>query len=236
MLMAVVPAVRDESGTTLVELLVGLMMGMVILTALTLVVIVTMHGSARVSARVEATQNGRVVLARMTEQLHSACIYPKVAPILAGSTGTSLAFVHAASGEGNAVSPAPVKTVFTLSEGTLTQSDAAVTEGAEPPYGASDFAATPTTRTLMTNVAPIAPSSSIFTYYAYANGGLETLPANPLSETNAAKTVQVQIALDAAPRTTPVKDAGADASIRDAAVLRLTPPSFNETATALPCR
>lgn len=228
--------IGDESGTTLVELMVGLMMGMVILTALTLVVITTMHGSARVSARVEATQNGRVVLARMTEQLHSACIYPKVAPILEGSTGTSLTFVHAARGEGEAVSPTPVKTVFSLSGGTLVQNDYAAVAGAEAPYVSSDFAATPTTTTLMTNVSPVAPSSSIFTYYAYANGGLETLSASPLSGTDAAKTVQVQIALNTAPRTTPVKDAGAAANIQDAAVLRLTPPSFNESATALPCR
>ncbi len=233
--MLVTPAAvaRDERGTTLVELMVGLMMGMVVLTALTLVVIVTMHGSARVSARVEATQNGRVVLARMTEQLHSACIYPKVAPVLAGSTGTSLEFLHAA-GEKDA-EVVPVKTVFSLSGGSLTQSDAAVVEGAEPPYEASDFA-TPTTTTLMTNVSPVAPSSSVFTYYAYENGGLVTLPASPLSDTDAARVVQVQIALNAAPRTTPVKDEGADASIQDAAVLRLTPPSFNESATALPCR
>ena len=31
-------------------------------------------------------------------------------------------------------------------------------------------------------------------------------------------------------------DAGAPATIRDSAVMSLTPPSFNENANALPCR
>ena len=238
--MAVRQMAGDERGTTLVELMVGLMMGMVILSGLTLVVITTMHGSARVSARVEATQNGRVVLARVTEEMHSACVYPKLAPVKGTSTGTSLRFIHAAQGQGAAPAPTPVESRIALSNGTLTQFDYPLLSGTTPQTWV--FATTPTPASgwqLLTDVAPIPGASTVFTYYSYANGGLSTLTAGPeqqLGTTNAEKTIQVKIALNASPRSTPVADTGADASIQDAAVLRLTPPSFNENATAVPCQ
>ncbi len=231
--MAIGAVMRDERGTTLVELMVGLMMGMVILSALTMVVVATLHGSARVSARVEATQNGRLTLAKITEELHSACIYPKATPIGEGSTATSLSFVRAASGEGGEVAPTPVRTVISLSGGTLTQYDYGYASGAAPNW---EFSSSPTTTQLMTDVAPIPSRSGIFTYYKYLNGSLQELSANPSLEGRAAETIQVQIALNTEPRSTPVADEGADANIQDSAALRLTPPSFNENATALPCR
>jgi Tfp pilus assembly protein PilW len=236
------PLMRDESGTTMVEMLVGLAMGMIVITGLTLVVIVTMHASARVSARVEATQDGRVVLSNITEQLHSACVYPKIAPIKGGSSGETfastpnkLAFVHAGSSQGQAVAPTPVLSVISLTGTTLSQSDYAVSGGTAPNWTFSTTASE--TRQLMTKVAPIPGRTSIFTYYSYLNGGLSELSASPtLSATNAGKTIEVRVALNTSPRATPVADQGNDASIQDSAVLRLTPPSFNENATALPCQ
>ena len=227
--------IRDERGTTLVELMVGLAMGMIVLTALTMVVIVTLHGSARVSARVEATQNGRVVLTRITEELHSSCVYPKLAPIREKSTGTLLRFVHAAASQGSAVAPTPVLTEIAYSNGTLTQYDFAKTGGTAPSW---TFATTASaTTTLLTDVAPIPGRTSMFNYYSYLNGGLSELSASPsLSSANAAKAIEVRIGLDAEPHATPVADPGADSSIQDSAVLRLTPPSFNENAVALPCQ
>ncbi len=226
-------AARDESGTTLVELMVGLMMGMVILSALTLVIVVTLHGSARVSARVEATQNGRIALSRVTEELHSACIYPKATPIEEGSTATTLRFVHAAGGEGGEVAPNPVRTEISLDEGTLTQYDYEMTGGS--PLTPS-FSSTPTTTQLMTDVSPIPSRTGIFTYYSYLNGNLHELSASPSLGGRAAETIEVQVALNTEPRSTPVADEGSNANLQDSAVLRLTPPSFNESATALPCR
>lgn len=224
---------RDERGTTLVELLVGMSMGMVVITGLTMVIVASLHASARITTRVEATQNGRVVLTKIIEELHSACVVPKIAPIQKESTGTSLRFVHAASGQGGAVSPTPVYTVISLSNGILTQSDYAATGGTAPNW---TWAATPNTTRLMSKVVPLTANGPIFTYYSYLNGGLSLLSTSPsLSATDAAKTIEVKIELNVSPATTPVKDAGADTSIQDSAVLRLTPPSFNENATAPPC-
>lgn len=231
--------IGDESGTTLVELMVGLAAGMVVLMALTLTIIVTLHGSARVSARVEATQQARLVVTRVMEELHSACVAPKVTPVLPESTGTSLSFIHAEGEEKAAVAPTPTKTVITLENGSLFRTDYEAT-GALPTTGGAaprwTFAETGTTRKLLDNVAPIAPSSSIFGYYRYLDGSLSSTPqATPLEE-GALETIQVQVALNAAPGRTPVADAGADAGVRDSAVLRLTPPSYNETTAVLPCQ
>lgn len=230
--MRVKALARDERGTTLVELLVGMSMGMVVLTSLTLVIVVTLHSSARVSARVEATQNGRVVLAKITEELHSACVAPKIVPVKEESTGTFLVFVRAPGEQGGAVAPAPVKTEIFLTGSTLKQTDVASTGGIFPNW---TWAATGTTQTLMTGVSPLTVGGPLFTYYSYLNGGLSQLSAAPSLGAGAAKTIEVKVALNVAPRTTPVKDPGADASIQDSAVLRLTPPSFNENATAPPC-
>jgi Tfp pilus assembly protein PilW len=227
-------AIRDERGTTLVELLVGLSIGLVVLSALTLVVVVTLRGSARVGARVDATQNGRVAVANVMEELHSACVAPKVAPIQAGSDGTTLRFIRATPSEGGAVAPEPTLTEIKLAGGVLTQYDYAVTGGTSPEW---TFSETAETRRLMTKVSPVAPSSSIFSYYTYENGSLaETTPGAALDSELASTVVQVSVALTTAPGTTPVADSGAESSIRDSAALRLTPPSYNEEAVSLPCQ
>ncbi len=226
---------RDETGTTLVELMVALMAGLVIFMALTTMVITTMHGSARVAARVEATQRGRIAMVRLMEQLHSACITPEIAPIRAGSTGNSLKFVHQT---GSAVSPTPILSVVSYANGTLTQSDYAATGGTSPSW---TFSGTPSsTRTLLTKVAPIPPSTSIFSYYRYSSGAVSETPLTPppsgLTSEEAALTVEVRAALSANPLSTPVKDTGAEANIRNSATLRLTPPSFNEGSPSKPCQ
>ncbi len=227
--------IRDEQGTTLVEVIVGTAVGMVVLYALTMVILTTIHGSARVSARVHATQNARVALTNLMEELHSACLAPKIAPVQAGSTGTSLDFVHGSPTEGSAAAPKPVRTVVTLTDGTLSKSDYAWASGATPQEWT--FSATPAIRQLATNVGPVSPSSSIFTYYFYEKGSLVPVPqGTTLTAENAASTVQVRVALAVSPSSTPIDDENAPAAIQNSATLRLTPPSFNESAPSPPCQ
>lgn len=227
---------RDETGTTLVELMVALMTGLVIFAALTTLLVTTMHGSARVTARVEATQRARIAMTRVMEQLHSACVAPEIAPIRTGSTGNSLQFVHQTGSE---VSPTPILSVVSYANGTLTQSDYAATGGASPNW-TFDEATPSSTRTLLTDVAPIPPNTSIFSYYRYSNGAISETPLNPpasgLSAEEAALTVEVRAGLSASPLRTPVKDTGAEANVRNSASLRLTAPSFNEGSPARPCQ
>ncbi len=221
---------RDERGTTLIELMVALSAGLVILVALSMVILVTLHGTDRVAARVDATQRGRLAISKIMEELHTACVTPEVAPIKAESNGTVLRFIHQT---GSAVSPTPIWSVVSLSNGKLSQQDYSVT-GTAPNWAPSTELGP--SRTLLTGVTPIPPNSWIFSYYAYSGGTIsETSQEVPLNSTNSLLTVEVKVALMAAPATTPVKDAGAGAAVEDAATLRLTPPSFNEGSPAKPC-
>lgn len=226
--------IADERGTTMVEVLVATATGLVVLSALTTVIVITLHGSARVSARVDATQRARVVVSRIMEELHSACVAPKIAPVQVASSGTTLRFIRAAGSEGTKVAPSPTLTVISLSGGVLTQNDYPSTGGTSPSW---TFSPTPTTTQLATDVGPVAPSSSIFSYHAYSEGTVSETPlSTPLDGTRAATAVEVRVALTATPSSTPVADSGAPASVQSSAVLRLTPPSFNEKAVSLPCQ
>jgi hypothetical protein len=225
--------IRDERGTTMIELLVGMAMGMIVLVGLSMMIIATLHGNARVDARVEATDNARVTMTRIMEELHSACVSPQIAPVQEKSTGSSLIFWHAAAGETTAVEPLPVKSKIAYGEGTLTQTDYAQTAGTSPNW---IFATTGSERRLLTNVGPVTGSNSVFSYYKYESGGLVKLTATELSKAEADAVIVVKVALTASPKSTPVHDAGAAATVEDSATLRLTPPSFNEGASALPCQ
>jgi type II secretory pathway component PulJ len=223
---------KDERGTTLVELMVALMAGMVIISALTMVIMTTVHGTARVTARVEATQRARIALVKLMQELHSACLSPEIAPVKEKSEGNALRFVHQTGSE---VQPTPVLSVISYSNGTLKQSDFPYASGTAPNWVFAEQASS--TKTLLTKVAPVSPSSSIFSYYRYASGTISTTPqATPLSKTESELTVEVQAALTAEPeKTTVVKNAGSSATVQDAATLRLTPPSFNEGSPSKPC-
>jgi hypothetical protein len=219
---------RDEKGTTLVELLVGMGMGMVVLAGLSVVLIVTLHGNARVDARVEATDNANVVMTRIITELHSACVTPTVAPVQAGSSNIKLIFTHGSYGGTAAVTEAATLSEITYSETehTLTQTD--------PPSKP---------RILLSNVSPISSPEPepVFSYWKYENGSLAKAPLSAnapsgLTSANAKETILVKIAFNAAPKAEPVSDAGADTAVRNSATLRLTPPSYSETATALPCQ
>jgi Tfp pilus assembly protein PilW len=207
--------------------------GMIVLVGLTMLIVVTLHGNARVDARVEATDNARVAVTRIMEELHSACVSPQIAPVQEKSTGNSLIFWHAAAGETTAVEPLPVQSNIAYSGGTLTQTDYAQTGGASPNW---IFATTGSERKLLTNVGPVTGSSVVFSYYKYEGGGLVKLTATELSKAEAEAVIVVKVALTASPKSTPVRDAGSAATVQDSATLRLTPPSFNEGASALPCQ
>lgn len=225
------PVIRDESGTTLIELMVALMTGLVILSALTMVILTTVHGTGRVEARVEATQRARLALGKLMEELHSACVTPEIAPVKEESTGNLLRFVHQT---GSAVQPTPIFTEISYSGGTLTAQDYGVS-GTAPSWTRGAASGAP--RTLLTHISPIPPSTSIFSYYRYTGGTIsETPQTTPLSGTEALLTVEVQAAFSAAPEKTRVSDTHASASVRDSATLRLTPPSYNEGSPARPCQ
>lgn len=226
---------EDERGTTLVELVVGMAAGLVVMAGLVTLIMVTLNTTSRVSARVHATQEARVALTRIIDQLHSACIAPKVPPIRSGSTENELRFVHAT---GSAVAPTPVLTKITYSGGALTQRDYAWKSGTAPYW---TFEETTPTRTTLLNdrIAPVS-GKPIFAYFGHASGAIATtafaaVPPTGLSEVDASRTLQVSIAFKATPRN----DNGESATptrIQGSASLQLTASSYNPAAQSTPCQ
>jgi hypothetical protein len=220
--------IEDESGTTIVELLVGMAMGMIVLAGLSMVLIVVLHGNARVDARVEATDNARIAITRVMEELHSACIAHGVAPVEETSNANKLVFLHAAGAQAaTEVSPKKTETVIAYNPTAETLTETDLTEG---------LPETPA-RILLSDVSPASGKVGIFTYSEYV--GAEELTPLPATTTTpigarANNVILVGVALTASPRSSPVADAGAAATVQNSATLRLTPPSSSGTE-AKPC-
>lgn len=225
-------SMREERGATLIELIVACAAGVVVLTAIGAVAFVSLRETDRISTEVEANQRARQTLSQVIEELHSACLASQIAPVQAGSTGTSISFLHQT---GSAVAPTPILSTITLSEGNLTQSNYPSTGGSAPNW---TFAAKPSsTEQLMTKISPTAPSTSIFNYYSYSNGEVSSTPLpTPLSETNASLTSQVTVAFTASPPSMPITNPAAAANVQDSALLRFTPASYNSSTAELPCQ
>lgn len=220
---------RDERGTTLTELLVGMFAGLVVLSALVTLIMVTLSTSSRVSARVHATQEARLTLTKIVNQLHSACIVPKVAPLKEPSTASELTFVHAT---GSAVSPTPVKTKITYSNGTLTQRDYSWKAGPAPLWEFNDSA--PVREVVLNDgISPIG-SKPIFTYYK-STGGTPAPIATPIEGGELSETIQVTIAFMAEPNDDNGESA-TPARIQGSATFRLTAITYSTTAPTSPCQ
>lgn len=225
---------NDERGYTIVELLVGMMVSMIVLSAILMMVQVATGNQDRVSERVYANQRGRPVLTRIIDRLHSACVSPGLAPVRAGSTGSSMILY---SKSGSAVSPTPDKYVIAIAGGKITETFYPGT-GSEP---ASWTFGSPSTLQLVDGIGTALvgdPSTSVqlFRYFAYEGGQVASTPlATPLSEENAAKTVQVNVAFEVAPSAKGNGDPGAPVVLSDSATLRIEPASEDSAQVNRPC-
>ncbi len=227
---------RNEAGFTLVELMVSTMIGMLTLGVTLMILQVTSQGSERVVGQVEANQRIRPPMRTIVDELHSACVSPGLAPVLAGSTEDSLSFLHA---EGSSVAPTPDRVLLTYSSNTLTRSRYAATGGSAPNW---TFGPTPyETRQVIDRIRPaylgnpgaIVP---VFRYFAYQGGSLDPNPLpTPLSAANAAKTVQVSVAFASGSISTAEISALNPVSVSNDISLRFTPASEGVSVENLPC-
>jgi Tfp pilus assembly protein PilW len=164
----------EQSGFTLVELVVAMAMGIIVMFALSYIMIAMLHQSQRTFTRVDATRQARVALNNIDNELHSACVdgSPPVQPL---STGSTLIFL---SYYGNAANPTPVWHQLTFSGGTLkdyrytaTQTATYVATGTGQEWQ-QGTALTPASVTLLSNVSQQTDSSGnpvpVFKYFAYA--------------------------------------------------------------------
>jgi ABC-type Fe3+-hydroxamate transport system substrate-binding protein len=226
----------DERGVTMVELLVTTALGMIVILGVLAVTEVAMRSSAKTATRVAADQRARPVLERLVDQLHSTCIGPEAGPLLAGSTESSLSFLHQT---GSTVTPLPDKVVVSLSGSTLTETVYPSTGGQAPNW---TFAGTPSSsRVLMTGVGPAQIGdppidAPLFRYFKYDGGVVDpnSLPT-PLSAANSAIAVRVDVAFSVAPLSDPTRDDKAPVTVSDSVLVRFSPASEDPTKVNGPC-
>jgi hypothetical protein len=244
-----------EAGFTLVELLVAMLVGIVVLFALSEIMIVSLHQTQRVFSRVDATRQARTAVAYIENELHSACIDGNLAPpIQPGSDGNNLIFT---SYIGTAANPTPIwhQLTFSATAGTLTDTSFNVT-GASPNWNQGTQIGVP--MTVLSNVAQQS-SLPVFQYYAYqqessdSTGSYWVIPdgsnivpitnATPntplvpgstgLSQTDADNTVEVAINMSVGATNSSLNGRASttnNAAVTDSISLRLTTPP-NEVDT-----
>jgi type II secretory pathway pseudopilin PulG len=176
-------SLRDEAGTTLPELLVGMAVGMIILFAAFTLLDTTIGVAARVDRSVDATQRGRSAMDLIVRDLRSQVCLPSSDPttrpdqpsLIAGSD-TSVDF-YADLGDGTAAQPPQRRTI------TFNAASRTIVEQIYTPTGSAGnyvFAAAPTlTRTLLTDVAEDG-TTPVFSFYAF-DAGTPPQPLRPLS-------------------------------------------------------
>ena len=229
-------AIREDSGFTLVELLMTMLTSLVVMSAIVMMLTTSLRNQDRINQRVDANQRVRPVMTHIIQELHSACIAPRMTPIIGdgttnGSTGTRISFL---SKSGATVTPTPDLHVIILSGGTLSESVYPATGGAQP--GPWTFSSTASSSTqLLTQVS--APASGMFQYYDFVNGQVDTAPtAVPLSATDAAKAAIVKITMSSSPtRGVSTFDPGSPLVVSNSADLRLENAGQFPNQDNLPC-
>jgi Tfp pilus assembly protein PilW len=230
----------DESGFTILELIVSAAAGVVLMLALFAVFDISTVQSARSIDRVESSQRGRTAMEQLVQALHSSCVAASVAPVLSTSDGTNLKFV---SQFGSAPVLTPNEHVVTVqADGVKPYNDLvdkvyATTGGSAPNW---TFSTTPTaTKTLAENVTQATVSGvaqPYFQYFSYTAGAISSTPlTTPLSATDAASAVQVTVSIAVGP-TDGSTDVHRITNLSDAVVLRYIPASGDASVANLPCQ
>jgi hypothetical protein len=150
---------REESGLTIIELLVVMIVAIITTLALFTFQDVALRQTTKVFARVDATQQARGAIEKIESRLHSACVADLVTPIQAGSDATNLWFI---SKYGSAASITPELHQVSITGGKLIDTTYAATGGTAPTW---TFATTGTDHLLLDRVE--APGGVAFRYYAY---------------------------------------------------------------------
>jgi type II secretory pathway pseudopilin PulG len=227
----------DESGFTLVEMLVTMFAGVIVFMAILTTIDVATRSQQRVDQRVAADQRARPVMTHIIDELHSSCVATGIAPVLAGGDST-ITFL---SKTGSDVSPIPDKHVITLTGTTLSEETYQGTGGSAPDW---TFSPNPTTTQLLDGVGAGSVDGSnvpLFRYYAYTGGQLSSTPlTTPLTGTDPEDTVEVSVAFAAFPTESGPSglDSNASITVSDSAALRLQSAIVpaNPTEANKPCQ
>lgn len=223
---------RQESGITLLEMLVSLAVGTVVMLAGFGLIDMSFNFSARIFDRSDASQLARMALSHVTQELHSSCVAGGITPIQSGSDGSHLSFL---SGYGSGATITPTLHKVAFAGGALTDTTYASIGGSAPSWSfATQPSAGVTVATHVTQAAIGSPAVTVpvFSYYGYTAGELSsTAMTTPLTTASAAAVAEVTIAFGVGPSSGSTA-AGRLQTVDDSVVLRLSPASPTSTG---PC-
>jgi type II secretory pathway pseudopilin PulG len=236
--------VREESGFTIIEMLVSCALGLIVLGTLGGLVSTAQQTASRTSQRADAAQRGRLAMEQLVQGLRSqVCLQTDASSaqttIVAG-TDTSVTFFAGVDSPNTAATGglpkafAPQKRTYTFSSSGTGSITLATYDGTFD--GASGLWTFPGTasrnRTIIDTVAARAQTGTstpapVFSYYAYkADGTLDEdnpLPT-PLAETDLPRVAQIAIAFTSLP-TGGSKNPDVQAPFDDNVTLRLLFPA-----------
>ncbi len=174
--------IRNESGFTLIEMVIAMALGTFLLLAAFAFLGFTTNDVARITARAEVDRTGRTALENIMLELHSACVAPSVVPIQPKSSATTLRFISETSPINTNQEPASALTTVKLHEIIYTPAKGAVqgtlsekmwsSTGTAPTYTFNE-GEKPLERKLLTGVkqSGAGESTPIFRYYRYYKEG-----------------------------------------------------------------
>ena len=227
-------SMRDERGTTLVELLVAITAGVVVLAAISAVVIAAMRQTARVNTQVDATQRARTgpqpCDRRAALRLHRT----RNRPGSRKKHGTELSFLHQT---GSAVAPTPILSKITLSGGTLSQSNYAATGGTAPNWTFNEATPSSTEHADDQDQPHGAEHLHLQLLLLLQRGDLPD-PARHAAQREQCIYRHPGQALRS-PRplpTRPLNIRTPAANVQNSALLRFSPASYNTSVSNLPCQ
>lgn len=252
--------VRNESGYTLIELLVAMVIGIIIVMAGFALLQFTTEDVTHVTDRVHVDQVGRTTLEKIILELHSSCVAESVQPILAGSNESIIKFISEGGSGSSFTTVHEHEIVYTpasgSTEGTLVEKTYISTGGSAPSY---TWATTPSaTVTLLKGIKQTKygaeAATPIFQYYRYYNttdlvpeGDAEIpygqLNPSPISkalmekEAESKNVDKVTVSFTLAPEGKEGFGFNQDRPVvlDDSAIFRLTPASEATTSYNPPC-
>jgi prepilin-type N-terminal cleavage/methylation domain-containing protein len=182
---------REDSGFTLVELLVACTIGTIVLLATFTMLDTSIVLTGKVTDRVDRTQRARVAMEEITHNLRSQVCPSAGQAAIISADDYSVKFY-------SFLGTRPfVPDIREISWDTNTNSIIEKKWAGTGTAPATTWAGTPTTRTLVSDVKPTfvsgqsGPRGPVFKYYAGGSGAPLT---TPLSSTNATATSQISLA------------------------------------------